>query len=183
MRMPLLARAHFLYCPERALGHSTGFLWPHISHHLNVHPVLQEGVNSDAPGIYTSPGGKMSYAISALHHIKAGNIRIARDLVCSNEKMKRGTTLVPARDRPAVILEQAREQLLCYRQVESDTTDPTGNTRKSISGVADRYGKKDPSAKDDLAFCITYCIGAMDMIRERRLPLVKEEWLPQRWRA
>jgi hypothetical protein len=180
MAMPCLARAHFLYCPERAMGHSSGFLWPHISHHLNVHKVVEERVNADAPGIFTSANKKTEYAISTLFHIKEGHLRIARDLVCSNERMKQGNSAVLARDRPAVILQQLRDQLMRYRQIESDTTDPIGVTRKSLSGVADRHGKKDPSAKDDLVFCFTFCVGAMDMIRERRIPLVKEEWLPPR---
>jgi hypothetical protein len=162
------------------MGHSSGFLWPHISHHLNVHKVVEERVNADAPGIFTSANKKTEYAISTLFHIKEGHLRIARDLVCSNERMKQGNSAVLARDRPAVILQQLRDQLMRYRQIESDTTDPIGVTRKSLSGVADRHGKKDPSAKDDLVFCFTFCVGAMDMIRERRIPLVKEEWLPPR---
>jgi hypothetical protein len=180
MQLPLLARSHFIYCPERAMGHSPGLLWPHISHYANMHKLLEEGVNADAPGIYTSPERKNQYAISALYHIKEGHIQIARDLVCANTKMKRGNSLIPASERPEAILAQTREQLLNYRQIESDTTDPIGNTRKSLSGVADRHGKKDPSAKDDVAFIVTMVLGVTDLLREGKLPLVKPEWLPAR---
>lgn len=175
--MPLLARAHFLYCPENALGFSTGHLWKAIQHEPFVHKVCEK--NEDVPGIYSTQDKKSRYAIAARHRVRELQLRIADDLVCSNEKMTQELSVVHARDRPKVILEKLREQLLRYRQIESDTTDPITTTRKSISGVTDRNGKKDPSAKDDLAFCFTFCVGAMDMLREKRLPLVRSDWLPQ----
>jgi hypothetical protein len=65
-------------------------------------------------------------------------------------------------------LEKLVRQLYMYRQVDNETTNPMAMAKSTISGVVDKYGKKNSSAKDDLAFCFTFNMGVCDGIYDRR---------------
>lgn len=176
-RIPFLRRAHFLFAIERNMAHESGHIWHNIRKIENVHPICEK--KEDIVGIYTSQFNKPKYAISAREHVLRGTISIADKIVCANPHMKTDSgSVIPASDRPRMIMEKLREQLLRYRQIESDTTDPIGVPRMSVSGVADRHGKKDPSAKDDLAFTFTFCCGTVDALRQKKFQYVNDEWMP-----
>ena len=176
-RVPFLRRAHILFAIERNMAHESGHIWHNIRNIENVHPICEK--KEDIVGIYTSQFNKPKYAISAREHVIRGSITIAQNIVCANPRMKTESgSIIPAQDRPKFILDKLREQLLRYRQIESDTTDPISTTRMSVSGVADRHGKKDPSAKDDLAFTFTFCCGTTDALRQDKFKFVQKDWLP-----
>jgi hypothetical protein len=81
--------------------------------------------------------------------------------------------------RAEFIKNKLREQLLRYKKLETSTVAALANTKRGFTGVADRQGKRDPTAKDDLAFAFTFALGVVDMLRQNRLPLVNKAWLPK----
>jgi hypothetical protein len=176
-KVPFLRRAHILFAIERNMAHESGHIFHNIRQIENVHPICEK--SEDIVGIFTHAHNKPKYAISAREHVIRGSVSISDKIVCANPRMKTESgTIIPSRDRPAYALNKLREQLLRYRQIESDTTDPIATTRMSVSGVADRHGKKDPSAKDDLAFSFTFCCGVVDMLRQDKFKYVQKDWLP-----
>lgn len=134
-------------------------------------------------GIWTSAQVKVHYAISARKHVRDGTLSVLENMICANPKMKDDNDHPVNPDgRSTFILSKLREQLLRYKQVENDTTNPLSLIKSGISGVTDRHGKKDPSAKDDLALAFTFACGIVDNLRSRvtrakKYPGLQSAWL------
>ena len=134
-------------------------------------------------GIWTSAPVKVHYAVAARKHVRDGTLSMVDQLVCANPRMVDDNDVpVSPETRSEFIVAKLREQLMRYKQVENDTTNPLSLVRSGISGVTDRHGKKDPSAKDDLALAFTFACGIVDNLRSRRVraeryPGLQSEWL------
>ena len=149
---------------------------------FQVHALCEKDEHTE--GIWTSHNVKVQYAISARKHVRDGTLSVLENFVCANPKMKDDNDHpVPPHTRTTFIFNKLKEQLLRYRQIENDTTNPLSLVKTGISGVTDRHGKKDPSAKDDLALVFTFCCGIVDNLRARtlrakRYPGLQSNWLP-----
>ena len=152
-QVPFLSRAWFIYVPERNMAHEGGHIYHSIRDYYRVVPLCEKDPND--PGIWTDRIKKVKYALSAREHVKNGTVEVAKDLVVANPNM-------PAATRVQTTWDKLIHQLHLYRQVDSETMDPNSVPREGISGVVDKYGKKDASAKDDLAFCFTFNMGVID---------------------
>jgi hypothetical protein len=176
-RSDYLQRAHFLLAIERNMAHESGHIYHNVRRMPNVHPICVKA--PDNVGIYTDHSTKVRYAISAREHVMRGSLELIDNVVCTNARMATDTgAIIPAAIRSQTIVDKLKEQLHRYRQVDQETTNPLTTLRTGISGVADRHGKVDASAKDDLAFAFTMCCGVVDGLRQSRYPYVSKDWLP-----
>jgi hypothetical protein len=171
-------RATILVAIEDNMAHEAGNLFHNIRKLNNVHAICDKSI--DRIGIRTNQWNKPRYAAAAREHVVRGSIEIARDLICSNEHMlnDQGRPIAPEA-RAGFIKNKLREQLLRYKKLETSAVAALANTKRGFTGVADRQGKRDPTAKDDLAFAFTFALGVVDMLRQNRLPLVNKAWLPK----
>jgi hypothetical protein len=176
-KLPFLSRAHFLWAPEDNTGHEGQHIYKELKNLPMVKPVCVKSFNHC--GVWTGAKEKVKYAFAARHHVRSCNVQILDKLVCSNRKMKSADGgLIPDKDRPQAILDKLIEQLGRYKQIDAEATNPLQVRKSGISGVADKSGKVDPSAKDDLAFTFTMALGVSDGLRDAEFEFVPKSWLP-----
>jgi hypothetical protein len=156
---PFLVRAWFIYAPERNMAHEAGHIWHNIKDKdKRIVPICEK--DNGNPGIWTDRRKKVRYALSAREKIKTGNVKVLNHLIVTNRHL-------PQKTRSEDMFIKLIEQLKRYRQVDTETLDPNSLMRTGVSGVVNKYGKKDNTARDDLAFTFTMNMGVCDTLMER----------------
>jgi len=158
-KVPFLYRAYFIYAPERNMAHEAGHIWHNIKDKDNKLVAICEK-DAGNPGIWTDRKKKVQYALSAREKIKNGHVKVIDRLTVTNRKMNPQT-------RADELFTKLVDQLRRYKQVDTETLDPNTLMRTGVSGVVDKYGKKDASARDDIAFTFTMNMGVCDRLMER----------------
>lgn len=141
------------------MAHEAGHIFHYSRDAYRLVPLCEKDPGD--PGIWTDRPKKIQYANLAREHVKNGTVKVLKDLVVSNVKMKPQT-------RVAETWNKMIRQMHMYRQIDSETLDPNSILREGISGVVDKYGKKDASARDDLAFTFSFCMGVCDNLFDKR---------------
>ena len=162
------------------MAHEAGFMFNSIEHMWNVHSLCEK--DPFTVGIWTDARVKVYYAIEARKHVRDGTLAVIDKLVCANPQCKdENDVLVTPERRADFMWNKLREQLMRYRQIENETTNPLQIQRSGISGVTDRHGKKDPSAKDDLALAFTFACGIVGNLRSKRVAAERYKNLQSNW--
>lgn len=141
------------------MAHEGGHIFHNVRKAYRLKPLCEK--DPDDPGIWTDRTKKVRYAMSAREHVKMNKVQVLDNLVVSNVHMDPKT-------RVKETYEKLLHQLHMYRSVDSETMDPNSVPREGVSGVVDKYGKKDASAKDDLAFTFTFNMGVCDNLFARK---------------
>lgn len=123
--------------------------------------VYEKGPENN-PGVWTDRRRKEQYALSMDNMIRTGKAKIARDIVSVNR--------YATPEHNAGTFQRMVDQVRVYKRFSPETTDPLSTFRGGVSGVADKYGKKNASARDDLAFTLSMCMGICDKIVQEKMP-------------
>lgn len=141
------------------MAHEGGHIYHYMRNTYRFIPLCENDPGD--PGIWTDRIKKVKYASSAREHVKLGTVNILDNLVVTNVHMNPAT-------RVKETWEKLIQQLHRYRRIDSETLDPNSIFREGISGIVNKYGKKDASAKDDLAFTFTFNMGVCDNLFKRK---------------
>lgn len=173
-----LSEAIVLLAIEGNMAHESGFIASITRGRPRVHAIC--GKRPDKVGIVTTSHNKPEYAHAARHHIMHGTLQIAKEIVCGNHHLKYETgSLVPPEDRGPHMLSVLERQMRRYQRVQSEGETIINNPRKSVSGVVDRTGKRDPTLNDDVMFALTFATRTADRARAGLLENIPREWLPR----
>lgn len=160
-RDPFMMRAKIIFVPERNMAHESGHIWKHIAFMPNVTTVYQKGPDMN-PGIWTDRRRKVEYALAMRDMIRTGTCKIYHRIHSANRYCEP--------DHRQGTFQRMVEQIRTYKQVDTETIDPNSLMRTGVSGVVDKYGKRNASARDDMAFTFSMCMGACDMLEQERMP-------------
>jgi hypothetical protein len=161
-RDPFLMKAKIFLVPERNMAHESDHIVNSVLGTLpNIFAVYEKGRDHNA-GVWTDRRRKVEYAMAMSNMIRTGVVEIYDNLISANrycEPHHRDTTF----DRMV-------EQIRTYKQVDAENTDPLSALKTGVSGVVDKYGKKNASARDDMAFTFSMSMGVCDRIVQERMP-------------
>lgn len=167
-RLPFLRNTQFVFLPENSMGHSPGHVWNAVHQQVPNATTVYEKVDGFKqphcdPGIVTTAKGKIDYANAARHHITRGTLAIYKDLVTVNRYLDKSS-------RQTTTWNKFCRQLRQYRLIVEESEKPTTRTRTTVSGVVDKYGKKNPSVNDDIMMMLTFAVRMCDVLMDRSMP-------------
>lgn len=174
---PYLKRAQIILIPERALGHAPGHLWASARNRYNITTVYEKTNENNMglgdPGFQTRAGTKMKYANECRNWVKSLGVRIADDLVVTN-------AFVPTETRTDAALVKLKQQMQAYRTVSLDPDNPHSDSRATVSGVVDKYNKRNRSMNDDLMLAFTMCCYMCVKLLDGCLPNFDHRAIPMK---
>lgn len=185
-------RAQIIYIPELAGGHGIGHvhlaLLEHFRHRKQEYDAVfrpkstKDSFNSPEgdPGIVTHPASKSSYAESARMHIQQGTVKLARDFVVANPYARddAGRPVRSAKTRHDDILKLFEQEVRNYQMHDITSDNPTSRKTAVVSGVIDKYGKRNRSAHDDLMMAFTMNMRCCDLLLQRQMPNFDHQFIP-----
>lgn len=167
-RHPGLQNAQIVFLSEKVMAHSSG----HLYHCVRKIPGLTSvwtqvnanGMGLGDPGFRThSPEVKMLWANATRDYVSSCQLRILEDLIVAN-------SFVPEEDRLRDVWEKFDRQMRAYRAVLTSPENPHSADRYTISGVVNKYDKKEASMNDDAMDAFAMCCFMVKMLMNGEMP-------------
>lgn len=173
-----MQNAQIVFLSEKILGHSSGHLFKAVRRIEGVTSVWTQidayGMGIGDPGFRThSAEVKMLWANATRDYVEECRLRILDDLVVSN-------SYAPAAKRAQETIAKLDRQMRAYRTVATRPENPHSADRFSISGVFNKYDRKEASMNDDLMDAVAMCCFMCKLLMNGEMPNFDHGLVPTR---